>query len=147
MKMLTRAALGLFALLVCAPAVAQHATVSVAPAGYAPEQACVTWTGATIGSGTLVPCPAVAGSGGGGSNAAAGAIGSAVPGFASYTGYVGADGNLHGWLGDNAGHPLVSIFGTPTIGNTVLARRRAAHGALRQRSPTPMERERSPPPR
>jgi len=119
MKMLTRAALGLFALLVCAPAVAQHATVSVAPAGYAPEQACVTWTGATIGSGTLVPCPAVAGSGGGGSNAAAGAIGSAVPGFASYTGYVGADGNLHGWLGDNAGHPLVSIFGTPTIGNTV----------------------------
>lgn len=42
MKMLARAALGLAALLACAPVLAQHAAVSVAPAGYAPEVATVT---------------------------------------------------------------------------------------------------------
>jgi hypothetical protein len=56
--------------------------------------------------------------GGGGSNAAAGATGSTVPTSGSYTGYIGADGLLHGWLGDNLGHPAVSIFGNPTVANT-----------------------------
>lgn len=42
MKMLLRAALALSALLACVPAMAQHATISVAPAGYAPEMAPVT---------------------------------------------------------------------------------------------------------
>jgi len=57
MKMLARAAMLLPALLLVAPAMADHASSSSSsPFGYAPEQACVTWTGATIGSGALVPC-------------------------------------------------------------------------------------------
>ena len=69
MKTLLRAgALALASILfACQPAAAQHASDSRAPAGFAPEQACVTWSGATIGAGTLVPCPASAGGGGGGS--------------------------------------------------------------------------------
>jgi hypothetical protein len=59
MKMLAWAAVGLSALLAClapAPAAAQHAGSSAAPAGYAPEQACITWSGGSIGAGLLVPC-------------------------------------------------------------------------------------------
>jgi hypothetical protein len=71
MKMLARAGLALFALFACLcgpPAYGQHANTSVAPMGYAPEQACVTWSGGTIGSGTLIPCGT--GSGGGSSGPA-----------------------------------------------------------------------------
>lgn len=63
MKMLARAALLLSALFACAPAVAQHATVSSAPAGYAPEMAPVTLPATstpvsnqpTVGTTTLGP--------------------------------------------------------------------------------------------
>jgi len=64
MKMLARVALALSLLFASAPVMAQHAATSYAPAGFAPEQACVTWSGATIGSGTLVPCPVGAGTSG-----------------------------------------------------------------------------------
>ena len=49
MKMLARAALALSALIACTPVIAQHATTSVAPAGYAPEQAIVTVPAYSVG--------------------------------------------------------------------------------------------------
>jgi hypothetical protein len=70
MKTLLRGALALACSLALAiapaPLFAQHATTSQAPAGYAPEQACVTWSGGTIGSGSLIPCGSGGGGGGGG---------------------------------------------------------------------------------
>lgn len=57
MKNLLRAGAALaLALHSCTPAFAQHAIVSAAPAGFAPEQACVAWSGGSSGAGALIPC-------------------------------------------------------------------------------------------
>lgn len=128
MKMIARwaAALLSLALLSClsVPATAQdtHATRSYVSDvnGRAPEQVCITWSGGSIGSGTLIPC-GTGGGGGGGSNAAAAATGSAAGAYASQTGYVGSDGKVYNWVGDLLGHPAVSIYGTTTVSGTVAA--------------------------
>lgn len=126
MKMLHRAALALLATLACVIGDPAFAATVPLPQCLNYQLAFVPCEGVNItdpstGNPLLlinggIPVAIVSGGGGGGSNAAAGAIGSTVPGYASYTGYVGADGLFHGWLGDNAGHPMVSIFGTPKFG-------------------------------
>ena len=80
MKMLARAAFALTALMACAPSFAQKHALDSQSYGPAPEQACVTWSGGTIGAGSLVPCGASGGGTGGGGPVTA-ASGSFVDGF------------------------------------------------------------------
>jgi hypothetical protein len=110
MKNLLRAGAVALAFLLCGPVLAASPTASCA--SYDAVGNCLP--GIVLWDPTA-RAPYAASGGTGGGNAAAGTTGSSVPNSASYTGYVGADGLLHGWLGDNAGHPGVSIFGTPTV--------------------------------
>lgn len=110
MKMLTRAALLLSALFACfAPmaVAAQHATQSYSPGIMSPEQTCITWSGTTIGSGTLIPCGTGSGGGGGGGGAL----------VTSYTLLSNASGSGQAVQvsGGNYGFSIAGTFGGATV--------------------------------
>lgn len=80
------------------------------------------WSGRSVATGFTFVLNAdgslatMGGSSGGGSSASVGTFGVTAPTSGDLVGYIGADGNLHGWVGDNAGHPMVGQSGTWTVG-------------------------------